>query len=200
MTGRSRVGPRIRVYRGWTRLKQAGFTRFVRSDFAAFGAGSVIMPPCSIDSASHVSIGSGVVLGPYCKLLGLGGPAVGEIRIVLADRVSIQGFCTLSAHESIVIGAGAMFARGVYISDHDHAYEDVNLAVRDQGVKNIQPVVVGAGSWLGENVVVCPGVTIGVGAVVAAHSVVRQDVPDYTLAAGAPARALRNWAPTAVHS
>jgi acetyltransferase-like isoleucine patch superfamily enzyme len=47
------------------------------------------------------------------------------------------------------------------------------------------------GSWLGQNVVVLPGVTIGAGAVVAANSVVREDVPPGSVAAGAPARVVR---------
>ncbi len=186
-------GRAVWLYGVWTRARWAVFTAFVRRGFSSFGSGSVIAPPCTIDSARWVRIGDGVVLGPYCKLLGLGRPARGDVRIVLGNRVSIQGFCTISAHELVIVDDAAMFARGVYISDHDHAYEDPTKAVRDQGVKNVRPVRIGAGSWLGENVVICPGVTIGNGAVVAAHSVVRRDVPAYSLAAGAPARVIKTW-------
>jgi acetyltransferase-like isoleucine patch superfamily enzyme len=53
------------------------------------------------------------------------------------------------------------------------------------------PVLIKRGAWLGQNVVVCPGVTIGRGAVVGANSVVNQDLPDHCVAAGAPARVLK---------
>ena len=55
-----------------------------------------------------------------------------------------------------------------------------------------EDVVIGADTWLGVNVVVVAGVTIGDGAIVAASSVVTRDVPPGTLVAGSPARVLRS--------
>jgi acetyltransferase-like isoleucine patch superfamily enzyme len=55
-----------------------------------------------------------------------------------------------------------------------------------------RPVRIGSGTWIGIGVVVLPGVTIGEGCVVGANSVVTKDLPDYSIAAGAPARVLRN--------
>jgi len=65
--------------------------------------------------------------------------------------------------------------------------------VLDQGFERLEPVAIGDGAWLGQNVVVCPGVTIGTGAVVGANSVVTEDVPAYSLAVGAPARIVRRF-------
>jgi acetyltransferase-like isoleucine patch superfamily enzyme len=53
------------------------------------------------------------------------------------------------------------------------------------------PVVIGAGVWLGSHVVVTDGVTIGSGCVVGANSVVTKDLPEGCLAAGVPAKVLR---------
>jgi acetyltransferase-like isoleucine patch superfamily enzyme len=94
----------------------------------------------------------------------------------------------LSAAESVRLGDRVLLARGVYVSDHSHAFEDTSRAVLDQGITRIEPVEVCDGAWLGENVVVCPGVRIGRGAVVGANSVVLNDVPDHCVAVGAPAR------------
>jgi acetyltransferase-like isoleucine patch superfamily enzyme len=60
-----------------------------------------------------------------------------------------------------------------------------------QGVDKVQPVLIREGAWLGQNVVVCPGVTIGKGAVVGANSVVTTSIPDYCVAVGAPAKVIR---------
>ena len=69
-----------------------------------------------------------------------------------------------------------------------HAFDDRTRAVLDQGITRVGPVEIGDGAWLGQNVVVGPGVRVGKGAVVGANSVVLEDVPDFEVAVGAPAR------------
>lgn len=91
------------------------------------------------------------------------------------------------------LGRGVLLARNVYVADHAHAFEDTTRAVLDQGVTDVRPVEICDGAWLGQNVVICPGVRIGRGAVVGANSVVRDDVPDYAVAVGAPARVVREF-------
>jgi acetyltransferase-like isoleucine patch superfamily enzyme len=87
-----------------------------------------------------------------------------------------------------------LLARNVYIADHMHAFEDHLRPILDQGIDRVSPVVIEAGAWLAQNVVIGPGVTVGRGAVVGANSVVLCDVPDYTVAVGAPARIVRRFA------
>ncbi len=53
------------------------------------------------------------------------------------------------------------------------------------------PVVIGNNVWLGNNVCVMPGVTIGDGAIIGANSVVTHDVPAYAVAAGVPAKIIK---------
>ena len=95
-----------------------------------------------------------------------------------------------------------LLARGVYISDHSHRYDDTSRPILEQGIERIEPVEIGDGAWLGENVVICPGVRVGRGAVVGANAVVTEDVPDFSLAVGAPARVVRRFgtAPVAVEA
>ncbi|MGZ4171241.1 MAG: acyltransferase, partial [Solirubrobacteraceae bacterium] len=96
-----------------------------------------------------------------------------------------------SAVHSLRIGRGVLTARGIYIADHTHEFTDPQTPVREQGLTQVAPVEIGDGAWLGENVVVRPGVRIGRGAVVGANSVVTADVPDGGVAVGAPARVVR---------
>jgi len=105
--------------------------------------------------------------------------------------------CRLAGNSMLVdagadrLGRDVLLARGVYIADHAHAFEDPRFPVLDQGIDRLSPVEIGDGAWLAEHVVVCPGVRIGRGAVVGANSVVTDHVPDRCVAAGAPARILR---------
>ena len=67
---------------------------------------------------------------------------------------------------------------------------DINTPIKEQDISIVSPVVIGEGSWLGENVCVC-GASIGKHCVIGANSVVTNDIPDYCVAVGAPARVIK---------
>jgi acetyltransferase-like isoleucine patch superfamily enzyme len=161
--------------------------------FASFGTRSVIEPPVRLAGEARITIGEDVYVGSGSWLQTLqvpGGAGVLEI----GDGTSIAGACVLSAAHSVRLGRKVLLARNVYISDHIHAYRDPTRAVLDQGLERLEAVEIGDGAWLGQNVVVCPGVTIGRGAVIGANAVVLDDIPDHSLAVGAPATVVRLFA------
>lgn len=184
--GRAFVGS----YRSFVRGRGKAFSLLAGGSFGAFGRSSVIQPPLRLSGEQRISVGDGVFIGPGCWLQVLAPGAGTALRI--GNGTSIVGDCVLSAAESIVVGERVLFARGIYVSDHSHAFDDTTRAVLDQGIAEVAPVVIDDGAWLGENVVVCPGVRIGRGAVVGANSVVLDDVPDHAVAVGAPARIVRD--------
>jgi lipopolysaccharide O-acetyltransferase len=111
--------------------------------------------------------------------------------IRIGDGTAISGFCTITAVRQVVIGKRVLIARYVYISDHCHAHSSLAHAILDQGITGVKSVHIRDGAWLGQGVIVCPGVTIGRNAVIGANSVVRHDIPDYCVAAGVPAKVIR---------
>ncbi len=177
-------------YRGSARVHRKAFSLLAAGAFARFGTSSVITPPVRIEGEERIAIGSGVFVGTGCWLHVEG--ATDDVAIEIGDGTSIGAYSTLSAIHSIRIGRRVLTARHIYISDHSHHFGDPDLPVRDQGFTKIEPVEIGDGAWLGESVVVLPGVRIGRGAVIGAHSVVMSDVPDWGVAVGAPARVVRN--------
>jgi acetyltransferase-like isoleucine patch superfamily enzyme len=187
----SRSGPTL--YHLWQRARRKLFSLLVARSLAAFGRGSVIEPPIRLDQTGRIAIGANVYVGAGSWLQAVGDGD--EVAIEIGEGSSLAGNCTITAAQSVRIGARVLFARNVYISDHSHRFEDTSRAVLDQGITGILPVEVGDGAWLAQNVVVLPGVRIGRGAVVGANAVVRDDVPDYALAVGAPARVVREFAP-----
>ncbi len=78
------------------------------------------------------------------------------------------------------------------ISGLNHNYTNPELPVSRQGV-SVKPVVIGDECWIGANVVITSGVTIGKHAVVAAGSVVTKDVPPFSVVAGNPARLVKRY-------
>lgn len=178
-------------HRLWERARAKTFSLGAGPAFAAFGRGSVIQPPVRLTGERWIAVGERVFVGRGSWLQVLGSPD--EVAIEIGDGTSIVGDCVLSAASSIRLGKRVLFARNVYIADHMHRYDDTTAAVLDQGITRIGPVEVCDGAWLGQNVVVGPNVRIGVGSVVGANSVVLTDVPDHSVAVGAPARVVRTF-------
>lgn len=174
------------LQRGWAK----SFSLMISGSFAAFGSKSVIQPPVRLTGERRIAIGDGVFVGAGSWLQVLEGKDE-HVALEMGDGTSIAGNCVVSAARSVRIGARVLIARGVYISDHSHAFEDTGRAVLDQGVTRVEPVEVCDGAWLGENVVIGPGVRVGLGTVIGANSVVLDDVPDHSVAVGAPAEVIR---------
>lgn len=168
------------------------FSLGVSGAFASFGSRSVLEPPVRLAGEQAIAIGSDVFIGGDSWLQTHN--AVG-VALEIGDGTSIAGHCVLSAARSVRLGRKVLFARGVYVADHMHAYDDPQRPVLEQGITRVEPVEIGDGAWLGENVVVGPGVTIGRGAVIGANAVVLDDVPSYAVAVGSPARVVRLFAP-----
>jgi acetyltransferase-like isoleucine patch superfamily enzyme len=94
------------------------------------------------------------------------------------------------ALESVAIGRDALIAAFVVIRDADHRFDDPSRPIREQG-HDVRPIEIGADVWLGAHAVVTAGSTIGDGSVIGANAVVRGDIPPLAVAAGIPARVLR---------
>lgn len=180
------------IYRFARRVRTKLFSLACSGAFASFGSRSVLEPPVRLLGEGRIAIGRNVFVGAGSWLQALDGFG-DEVAISIGDGTSIAGGCVISAARSVRLGSSVLLARNVYIADHGHGFEDVSRPVLAQGVTEISPVEIHDGAWLGQNVVVCPGVTIGAGAVVGANAVVLDDVPAHSVAVGVPARVIRTF-------
>jgi len=162
--------------------------------FAAFGRGTLVVPPYRIIGARRIAVGARTVIGPYAFLsvLGerLGERYDGMLRI--GDDTSIGQNFIVSCAGSTVIGSRVLISSNVHIGDALHRYDDPDVPVIDQPMTRGY-VIVADDAFIGVNAVVLPNVRIGRHAVVGAGAVVTRDVPDYCVAAGNPARVLRRY-------
>ena len=164
--------------------------------FARFGEGSVIcFPPTTIFNESYIEIGSNTMIGPNVALsAGMvpGQKCVTSPVVRIGDRCLIGRGSGIVGHLAIDIGDDVWTGHHVYITDQNHGYLDVNLPISLQSQPE-RPVTIGEGSWLGHGTVVLPGATIGRHVVIGANSVVTGEIPDYSVAVGAPARVIRRY-------
>ncbi len=98
---------------------------------------------------------------------------------------------TINCYLDIEVGPKTIVADWVYICDFDHVTEDVNVAIKDQGIVK-SPVRIGPDVWIGAKATVLRGADIGRGSVLAAHAVVRGVQPEFAILGGAPARVLKD--------
>jgi len=182
----------IRLYRLFIRTRAKMFSILISGSFHKFGKRSVIQPPLRISGEARMVIGSGVFIGPNSWLLVMGDGDNHSPAIHIGDGVSAVGSLTISAIRSVMLEDQVLLAKNVYISDHMHRYSQIGVSVMSQGLENIEPVCIKKGAWIGQNVIICPGVTIGENAVVGANSVVNDSIPDFSLAVGAPAKVVKS--------
>ncbi|WP_455683459.1 sugar O-acetyltransferase [Thomasclavelia sp.] len=106
-------------------------------------------------------------------------------RIKFGKNVFINHSAILSASGGIEFEDGVMIAPGVRIATINH---DMN---ERHSIYTYGKVIIKKNAWIGMNVTICPGVTIGEYAVVGAGAVVTKDVPDNAIVGGVPARVIR---------
>lgn len=109
-------------------------------------------------------------------------------NIIIGDNVTINFNCTLMDNTEIIIGNNVLIGPNTSLYTVNHA---INPDERRKGVCVNQPIRLGNGVWLGGNVVVMPGVTIGDNTIIGAGSVVTRSIPSNVVAAGNPCRIIR---------
>jgi lipopolysaccharide O-acetyltransferase len=166
------------------------WTKWVRREFTAFGSDSLMVVPWWVFGAGAITVGDRVSIG-QCTRIG----ALDGAKITIGDDCEITGGSSFFARtEGIEIGRGVLMAWNVQVYDVQHETAAADRPIRAQGLARGGKVRIGDGAWLGANVVVLQGVTIGRNAVVGANSVVTSDVPDFATAVGTPARVIRERA------
>ncbi|GAA1161380.1 hypothetical protein GCM10009630_69600 [Kribbella jejuensis] len=113
-----------------------------------------------------------------------------EGRVRIGDGTFLNIAVMVAALDLVEIGSHCMLANGCFVTDADHRVDDPERPVPWQGFRSKGPTRIGDNVWLGANVVVTSGVTIGERCVIGANSVVTRDIPPYSVAAGAPAKVL----------
>jgi len=134
----------------------------------------------------RLELGANVLLEPGVWLTA---PSPARIRIGAGSFLNLG--VMIAAAELVEIGEYCMLANGCFVTDADHRFDDPDKPVPWQGFTAKGPTRLGDNVWCGANVVITGGVTIGERCVIGANSVVTQDVPAFSVAAGAPAKVLR---------
>lgn len=144
-----------------------------------FEAGVLVFHPETIEIGASVYVGHQTILKGYHSS-----------RMVIGDGTWIGSQCFFHSGGGLTIGADVGIGPGVRILTSSHQLDDTDGPILHAPVQ-FAPVVIEDGSDIGVGAILLPGTRVGRGAQVAAGAVVAEDVPDYAIVAGVPARVLR---------
>ena len=183
-----------RLWSAAARLGSIGPASAAGRRFGRFGDRSIIcFPQGPMFNEQFVHIGAGTMIGPGVALsAGMvpGQQCVTNPVVRIGDRCLIGRNSSIVGHLRIDIGDDVWTGPNVYITDQNHGYEDLDVPISRQTQPEVE-VTIGAGSWLGTGSVVLPGARIGRHVTVGAGSVVRGELPDFSVAVGSPAKVIR---------
>ena len=167
-----RLGPDC-LFTHWRLYFASSMQKLCFKKFKYFTSSSQFRPGAYAITCSKIHIGSNVVIRPQ--------------TMIFADP--IPGY-----EGSVLINDDVMLGSGVHIYTGNHRFDMSGVNLIRQGHSHPKTVILKEGCWLGANVIVLPGVTIGKNAVVGAGSIVTKDVPDRSLVAGNPAKLIKQLA------
>lgn len=157
------------------------------------GSGLNLMKSSLINALSYegVEIGDNFTLGKYSII-----ECTGVLRNVgnslkIGDNVGINHYCFIGVRGDIQIGDNVIFGPRVNIFSENHNYSNIEIPIKNQGVSKGKTKI-GNDIWIGANVSIMSGVTIGDGCVIAAGAVVTKDIPAYSIIGGVPAKLIKS--------
>lgn len=165
---------------------------YLRPQFKQLGKGGAFFKPQYLKLfGSHISVDDfPTIIGARDANVQLTSWNIGDWK----GELKIGKYCLITpgvrimAAESIEIGDACMFAHGAYISDADwHGIYD-----RSEPVGKTKPIILKDNVWIGDSAIVCKGVTIGENSIIGAGAVVTKNIPANVVAAGNPAKVVKN--------
>jgi acetyltransferase-like isoleucine patch superfamily enzyme len=135
-----------------------------------------------------------LVVGPWCWIGNDNKLRAHEGQLTVGEKVVMGRDNVANAYLDIEIGGATILADWIYLTDFDHRFDRLDVPIKDQGIAK-SPVRVGRDVWIGEKASVLRGVDVGDGSVIAAHCLVNDDVPPFSIAVGVPVRVVRSRLP-----
>ena len=156
------------------------------------GRGIYIRSGLQVLSGKGITLEDNVRIGKFCRLSCY--PINEQIgKILIQKDCYIGDYFSVLAGADVIIGSNTLIASFVMITSENHSINPVcGVRYGNQPLVG-KPVIVGKNCWIGEKVVILPGVNIGDWSVIGAGAVVTKDIPPYSIVVGNPARVIRRY-------
>ena len=164
--------------------------------FEYAGKGVLLFPPITIVGPKHIRIGSMTNIGKHSAITAWNNYGSTDYcpTIVIGKDCNLGEYNHISCINQITIGNGVLTGRWVTITDNNHGDNTISqLDTRptERPLSSKGAISIGDNVWIGDKATILSGVTIGEGAIIAANSVVTQNIPQGCVAAGIPAKIIK---------
>lgn len=150
----------------------------------------LVRRPIYIRGKKGMSFGAGFTTGYRCRLEIFGD----GVKLKFGQNCKLGDNVHIVASEGVSIGDNCLMASHIFISDTNHGGEnDAPTTPPDLRPLTAKPVSIGENVWIGEGVCILPGAVIGDGCILGAHSVIKGEIPPYSVVVGAPAKAIKRY-------
>jgi acetyltransferase-like isoleucine patch superfamily enzyme len=113
-------------------------------------------------------------------------------KVIIGEYTQINPFTVIYGGCGVIIGKNCMIAPHCMLASGNHNYKQIDVPMRFAGTISKGPIVIEDNVWIGANCTIADGVTIGNDALIAANSVVTNDVNPYDIVGGVPAKVIGN--------
>lgn len=138
---------------------------------------------------SLIKIGENSFVDSFVKIK----PAGGMGDLIIGANCYINSGCVIYTGNGVKIGNDVAIAANCTFASTNHEYCDPTTPIRLQGFKASKGgICIGNDVWIGANCVFLDGATVGDGSVIGAGSIVRGNIPPFTISAGSPIKIIRN--------
>ena len=132
-----------------------------------------------------ITIGDGVFIGRNTILNCKNG------NIILEDNVNMGFNCQIFSASNVTIRKNGLIAAYCYLIGGTHTFSKLDVSPLEQERQSFG-ITINDNIWLGSNVQILDGVTIGRDCIIGTSAVVNSDIPDYSIAVGIPAKVIKN--------
>jgi acetyltransferase-like isoleucine patch superfamily enzyme len=159
----------------------------------------LIRRPFYCRGISRLQFAEGLTTGHHCRFDLLGEENDNSKKLVIGKNCKIGDNVHIVANEKVIIGDNCLMASKIFISDTSHGYYSNSTngsspdVPPDERPLYVKPISIGNNVWIGENVCILLGVSIGDGCIIGANSVVNRDVPNNCIIAGTPAKVIKKY-------
>ena len=167
---------------------------FIKQKFFHFGNDSIINKPyLQLSGLKNVSIGNNTIILSNCRFSVYGNSDKANITIGNNCYICFGFSALCSAKANIMIGNNVLIASNVIVTNENHGINpEIEIEYMNQEL-TAKDVSIGDGSWIGENVCILSGVSIGKKCIIGAGSIVTKSIPDYCIAVGNPVRIIKKY-------
>lgn len=178
-----------------SKLTLISINRFFKSKFFTIKflfKGVIVKKPLHINIIKNVKIGKNTTIYDNCRLDCYKTKNQRMPIIEIGNRVMIGFNFTGLSNSKLLIGDDCLIASNVFISTENHGMEPGKEKYINQELIT-KDVIIENNCWIGEKVIILPGVTIGEWSIIGAGSIVTKNIPPYCMAAGNPAKIIKKY-------